>query len=227
MKRTALLLCCCLAAACGHSPDPIFYALSARQGNVVAARPLSIELRRPTLPSYLDRPHIVRRVTAERLDLAADERWAAPLEDMFGATLAENLAERLPNSVVYAEAGAISAVPDARVEVQVARFELGSDGTVQLLAEVSVRWAEAGQLPRTSRQALSATPASRSTADLVASMSFLLARLSDAIARTIESGPPVVPPRSAGPEAAAGPAALLAPKASPTAPLVPALPGAH
>jgi uncharacterized protein len=226
VRRTALLTGWLWLAACGHSPDPIFYALSARQGNVVTARPLSIELRRPTLPSYLDRPHIVRRVTPERLALAADERWAAPLEEMFGATLAENLGERLPNAAVYAEAGSISATADVRVEVQVARFEMGSDGAVQLSAEVAVRWSGISQVPRLSRQALSATPASQSTADLVACMSFLLARLSDAIARTIETGPPA-PLGSASAVPSATPATPEPALLTPPAPLGPGSQGAQ
>ena len=221
MKRTALGLCWVWLSACGHSPDPIFYALSARPGQVVAARPLSIELRRPALPSYLDRPHIVRRVTPERLELAADERWAAPLEDMFGATLAENLAERLPDASVYVEAGSISAVADVRVEVQVVRFELGSDGSVHLLAEVAVQWAGTKQATRLHRQALTAAPASQKTADLVASMSVLLASFADAVARAIEQGPPSGAGPSVPPTAPA--ASALAPTLAP-GPLPPGAP---
>jgi uncharacterized lipoprotein YmbA len=179
-------------AGCAGSPDPVFYALSSRQGAVQASQPLKIELRRPSLPGYLDRPHIVRRVTGERLELAADERWGAPLEAMVGGTLADDLAERLPSCIVFTEAGAVSSPADVRVEIEVSRFELTDDGSVKLLAEVAVHWTTPDGV-RVERQALSAHPSSRSTADLVRSMSELLGLLSDAIASSIRKGPPPAP----------------------------------
>jgi uncharacterized protein len=176
-------------AGCAGSPDPVFYALSPREGTVLASQPLKIEVRRPGLPGYLDRPHIVRRVTPERLELAADERWGAPLEAMVGGTLADNLAERLPSCMVYTEAGAVASPADVQVEVEVSRFELTADGSVKLLAEVAVHWTTPDGT-RIERHALSARPSSRSTADLVRSMSGLLGLLSDTIAAIIQKGSP-------------------------------------
>jgi uncharacterized lipoprotein YmbA len=106
---------------------------------------------------------------------------------MVGSTLADDLAERLPSCMVYAEAGAVSSPADVRVEVEVSRFELTDDGSVKLLAEVAVHWT-APDDTRVERHALSIRPGSRSTADLVESMSGLLGLLSDAIAGTIQKG---------------------------------------
>ncbi len=183
---------------CAGSPDPVFYALSSRPGQAVATQPLKIELRSPGLPGYLDRPHIVRRVTAERLDLAADERWGAPLDAMVGATLADDLAERLPSCVVYTETGALSAPADVRIEVAVSRFELTASGSVELAAEVAVRWTDP-DATRLKRSVLRARPATVRTPDLVASMSGMLAELADAIAAVIHEGRPATADRSTAP----------------------------
>lgn len=184
MKRAVAYLLAALLTACAHSPDQTFFALSAQSGAVVPSRPLKVELRRAGLPGYLDRPHIVRRATAERLELGGDERWGAPLDEMVGVTLAENLSQRLPQCVVFSDTGAISANADVRVEVQLFRFERSAEGEVLLVAEVAVH--STNDKPDVlQRFALHEKPASARTADIVASLSHLLAALSDGIAPLI------------------------------------------
>jgi uncharacterized lipoprotein YmbA len=126
----------------------------------------------------------VRRATAERLELGGDERWAAPLDEMVGAALAENLAQRLPNCVVFSDSGAISAAPDVRVEVQFFRFELTPNGKVTLSAEVAVH-STGAQPPILERFSLSKEPSSGRTSEIVESSSHLLAQLADGIAPLI------------------------------------------
>ena len=189
MNAAGSWMLACVLAACAHSPEPTFFALSARPGDARASeRPLKIELRRTTLPGYLDRPHIVRRATAEQLELAGDERWGAPLDEMVGATLAEDLAQRLPRSVVYTDDGAISAAPDVRVEVQIFRFERAPSGDVELLAEVAVH-PTASQRSITQRFALRTKPTSGQTSDVVSALSQLLGQLSQGIATMVVSVP--------------------------------------
>ena len=184
MTRALACLLALLLACCAHSPAQTFFALSAQPGARVPSRPLKVELRRAGLPGYLDRPHIVRRATAEQLELGGDERWGAPLDEMVGATLAENLSQRLPHCVVFSDAGAISAAADVRVEVQIFRFERTAEGDAVLLAEVAVH--SANDRPAVmQRFALHEKPASARTASIVASLSDLLAALSDGIAPLI------------------------------------------
>ena len=184
MKRLLCAAWLSTLGACAHSPEPTFFALSARQGSVVhAARSLKIELRHTALPGYLDRPHIVRRTTAEQLELGDDELWGAPLDEMVDATLAEDLAQRLPGSVVYQEGGAISSVPDARVEAQLLRFERTASGDVELLAQVAVHSGSAEASMQ--RFAFTQRPASGRTSDAVSSLSQLLGKLSDGISAMI------------------------------------------
>lgn len=173
-----------LLVACAHSPEPTYFALSAQNGKNLPSAVLKVELRRTGLPGYLDRPHIVHRATAERLELEGDERWGGSLDEMVGATLAENLAQRLPSCAVYSESGAISSLPDVQLEVQLFRFERNAQGSVELLAEVAVH-PRSSEPPAVQRFALSEKPASGRTAAVVATMSDLLGRLADGIAPLI------------------------------------------
>jgi uncharacterized lipoprotein YmbA len=101
-----------------------------------------------------------------------------------GATLAENLSQRLPSCVVFSDAGAISATADVRVEVQLFRFERTAAGDAVLLAEVAIHSTN-DKPDLIQRFALHDTPASGRTADVVTSLSRLLATLSDGIAPLI------------------------------------------
>jgi len=172
-------------SGCASSPEPQFYALFASRGGNFVSGPLQIQLRRPGLPGYLDRPQIVRQEQPGELELAGGERWGAPLEDMVGSILAQNLAERLPKARVFTESGGISSVPDAQLEVDIQRFELTGRGAVELVAQVAVHWPQALSAERLDRYAFSRVPKDRSTLQLVAQMSGLLADLADGIARSI------------------------------------------
>ncbi|HYQ26170.1 MAG TPA: PqiC family protein [Polyangiaceae bacterium] len=207
MLISALAFC---SVCCAGSPDPVFYALSSQSGRALASPPLRIEMRRAGLPGYLDRPHIVRRASAERLELAADERWGSPLDVMVSSTLADDLGARLPGCVVFSEEGAITTTADVRVEVEITRFELDATGTVQLQAGSAVRFNGGTDAVRSSHHAFSIRPASKSTADLVASMSRALAQLADALAQAVIRGAPT----------AVGESLESAPRQRATAPVV-------
>ncbi len=175
-----------LASGCAHSPEPLFYALSARPGAPHRTAPLVIELERPSLPPYLDRQHIVRRATRERLDLGGDQRWAAPLDELTTNALAEDLAARLPSSFVLTEGRGIQMTADVRVGLEITRFELDEQGRLELDALVALRTSAAEPRPLLRHEHLVSSPSAGDTAGTVAGMSELLARLADAIAGTIE-----------------------------------------
>jgi len=102
--------------------------------------------------------------------------------------LAEDLEQRLPGSSVFTEDGSITAAPDATVEVDVRRFDVGATGGVNLVAEVAVLQAGQGHPASTSRAVtLSEAPKDETTTSFVAAMSDLLGQLADQVAALLRS----------------------------------------
>jgi uncharacterized lipoprotein YmbA len=199
MKLRSLLGAWLMASAvagihCASSPEPQFYTLFPHEGRTWVGEPLEVQLGRPGLPGYLDRPQIVRHEQPGKLEFSGADRWGAPLDGMIGSILVQNLAQRLPSASVYGESGAISSSPDALVEVDIQRFELTERGSVELVAQVAVHWPKADAPARIHRYTLSRSPTSRSTTRLVTEMSGLLAELASAIAETLRAGPSPSPP---------------------------------
>lgn len=185
---------CIEILGCGSSPNATFYALSAENGATQACAPHDIKIRRPGLAGYLDRPEIVRRIVDFRLSTIPNDRWGEPLDAMVARVLALDIEQRLPRSITFTEDGSITADADATVEIDLQRFDGGSDGNVILLAKVAVTLGTM-QAPSTSRTiALREKPREATTSALVATMSDLLAQLADYIAggicRSVHEGSP-------------------------------------
>ncbi|MBC7800644.1 MAG: membrane integrity-associated transporter subunit PqiC, partial [Gemmatimonadaceae bacterium] len=129
-----------LAAACAGcaSAELAYYTLAPVPGPVSSGGPRLVELRRPGLAGYLDRPEIVRASGTYSLRLAGTERWGEPFGDLVARILAENLNLRLPGSSVFTSSGSISAEANATVELDIQRFDADAAGQVMLLAQVAV-----------------------------------------------------------------------------------------
>lgn len=185
MKHAARILLV-LLTGCGSSPIPDFYTLYPEPGEPARNVSLQIEIRRPGLPGYLDRPNIVRRVESGRLDISGTERWGHDLGELVGSTVARNLTQRLPESTIYTESGAISTSPDLVVEIDLQRFEATGDGVVRLDVQVALHRAGSSRAI-VKRYELSKERESDDTEGMVAAMSDLLAELSEGMAESIAS----------------------------------------
>lgn len=97
---------------------------------------------------------------------------------MMSRILVQELTQRLPGSVVYADRGAISTKPDATVEINIQRLDLDRSGAVLLAAQIAVE----GRGTSARGASLSVPPADQTTAALVAAMSSATAQLADAVA---------------------------------------------
>lgn len=150
--------------------------------------PRLVELRRIGLAGYLDRPELVRNDTDYRLSIGGKDRWGEPLGDLVARVLAEDLNTRLPGSSVFTSAGAISADPDATVELDLQRFDSDGTGQVVLLAQVAVERGRGRGRAATQTVRLTVKPAGPTTTDLVAAMSGALAQLADQVAGMLRGG---------------------------------------
>ncbi len=147
---------------------------------------LAIELVDLHIPQYLQRYHLVTRNSENRLRFSEGNQWAESLRKNLLRTLAINLAGRLSTIDIGTPLNRSVSLPDYRIRVHIARFELDRYGKVQLTA----RW----QLSNTDEKELGIYVASLQSDEqiekgdydqIVADMQDLFARLCDQIAASI------------------------------------------
>src|SRR6516164_8213493 len=136
MRRAALVLAAVLTAC--SSPSPVLYTIAPVQGQVQTAAPKVIALQQVSIARYLERSEIVRSSENYRLDVMSNDWWGEPLSAMLARVLIEELGQRLPQSTVIGESGAVSASPDATVELNVQRLDEDAAGNLILQAQASV-----------------------------------------------------------------------------------------
>jgi uncharacterized protein len=182
-RRALLPAACWLLASCASS-SPVLYTLEVPPGPVRRSGPRVIELRSIGLARYLERSQIVRSSENFRLDVIPNDWWGEPLDTMIGRTLARALTQRLPGSTVYLENGAISAEPDATVQVNVQRLDQDASGAIRLVAQYAV----VRRTSDTRGVTLEVPTRGAATADLVAAMSDAIGQLADRIAAALAAG---------------------------------------
>jgi uncharacterized lipoprotein YmbA len=141
------------------------------------------------LPKHLDRPQIATFASANRLEVAEFDRWAEPLADNFARVLAENLSILVPTNRAYLEPVRRTMPVDYQVSVDVTRFGVMPDRSVQLVAVWSV--ISAGERGRSVSQGFRHVEpvVGDGYEPMVAAMSNAVAALSRTIATTIQRLP--------------------------------------
>lgn len=194
-RRRMLLGLTLLPAACSSS-NPNLYTLAAEPGPTRTGAPARIELRAIALARYLDRSQIVRSSEDYRLDVLGNDWWGEPLDAMLSRVLVQDLTQRLPESTVFAENGAVSAPPEASIELNVLRMDEDRAGALLLLAQVAVTRGGATAVTRNLRFAV--PPAGPGTPALVAAISRAVAQLADALAGMLASSHSATMPSRSG-----------------------------
>lgn len=134
------LLAGCLSL--GPRPERTrYYVLEAEASPADPARPPlpALGVGPVQLPAYLDRPEIVTRAGPGRLELAAVDHWAAPLDVLLPGVLAEDLRAAVPAREVLGWPWPVGTSPEWSVSVDVLRFDGEPDGTAVLEARWVVR----------------------------------------------------------------------------------------
>lgn len=127
-----------LAGGCASTPSSRFYTLGVLSAPVrdSAAQPLDrglvLGIGPIRFPDYLERPGIVTRTNANRIDIAEFDLWAGSLKEDFTRVVAENLSVLLETEkiVLYPYTGSIAT--SFRVIINVDRFE-GTQGKAAYL----------------------------------------------------------------------------------------------
>ena len=117
-----LALMAAALAAC-TSPDPVLYTLASAPGTVQTGGPRVVLVQQIAIAHYLERSQIVRSSENYRLDVMSNDWWGEPLNAMLSRVLIEELGQRLPRTTVIADNGAVSARPDATIELNIQRLD--------------------------------------------------------------------------------------------------------
>jgi uncharacterized lipoprotein YmbA len=124
-------------ASCS-SPNPVLYTIAPVPGSVQSGGPKVVVLHQIAIARYLERSQIVRSSENYRLDVMSNDWWGEPLGAMLSRVLIEELGQRLPQSTVIGENGAVTASPDATVELNLQRLDEDASGNLILQAQASV-----------------------------------------------------------------------------------------
>lgn len=182
---TTLCLAVALLAGCSSSPKVTFYTLNVAATNEASAPALnSVAIGSITLPDLLDRPQLVVRTSANRVEILETHRWAESLKSEIPRIIASDLGILLKPARVstYPQNAGLEA--DYRVLLDIQRFEMTAGEGVSLEALWSVRRSNGG-VPKTGRTVVS-EPASAVGYDaLVAAQSRALAVVSRDLAQAL------------------------------------------
>ena len=184
--KLAVLALAAVLTACS-SPSPVLYTIAPVQGRVQAGGPKVIALQQISTARFLERSEIVRSSENYRLDVMSNDWWGEPLGAMLSRVLVEELGQRLPQSTVFAESGAVSASPDATIELNLQRLDEDAAGDLVLQAQASVSFkGRPGQALRNFRFVV--TPPATGVQGEVTAISMAVGQLADGISSMLVTG---------------------------------------
>jgi uncharacterized lipoprotein YmbA len=178
-------------AACATSAPTRYYTLNPIPPTVTAASRTgdSVWIARVIVPKTLDRTQLVRRVSANRLDVSENNRWAAPLDDMVRRVLSQDLATRLPENMVIQPDEPLSLGRLRRITVDLGTFESDLDGHIVLNVQWTVESSDNAEMQLRRDEHISVDGGSGIPDAVSAGMSRALAILADRMAAALDSAP--------------------------------------
>lgn len=182
-------------ASCGTPPQERFFTLASDPAPVLSARTadtaMSILVGPVTVPDLVDRPQFVVRAAANRVEIAEQARWAAPLKTEIPRVIADHLGRLIPGSSAMTSSSRGMTAPDYRVVIDIQRFDSAPGDGATIEAAWMVRAREGASL---GGRSLVREPSAGSYDELVLAHSRALSVVSRDIADAIGS----LRPRSAG-----------------------------
>lgn len=175
------------ASGCGRSLGVNFYTLAAIAPEAASSTttPHAVAVGPVTLPELVDRPQLVIRFDANRVEIIETHRWAEPLKSEITRIPAENLARLLRPSLVSAYNQRASLGEEDRVIVDILRFESVPGEGVEIDALWAVRHSAVGATPRKGRSLVQEPAGGTDYESLVAEHGRALAAISRDISQAL------------------------------------------
>jgi uncharacterized protein len=178
-----------IALAACSSPSPELYTIAPVPGVQQRASPKVVVLQQIGLERYLERLQIVRSSEDYKLDVMANDWWGEPLGAMLSRVLVDELQQRLPQSVVISEVGAVSAPADATVTLNIQRMDKDASGNLILSAQAGIIFKGRAATPVLRNFRFSVTPDSPRIPGEVAAISAAVGQLADGLAAMLVARP--------------------------------------
>ena len=170
------------------STSPALYTIAPVNGAVQQSAPKVIVLQQLGLERYLERSQIVRSSENYRLDIMENDWWGEPLSAMLSRILVAELGQRLPQSTVLSEVGAVSAPADATITLNIQRLDEDASGNLILQAESGINF-KGHSAPVLRGFRFTIPPPSRGTPGEVAAISAAVGQLADGLEAMLVAGP--------------------------------------
>jgi uncharacterized lipoprotein YmbA len=170
------------------SPPPVLYSIAPVDGTPQSGGPKVILLQQIALARYLERSQIVRSSENYQLDVMTNDWWGEPLGAMLSRVLVEELGQRLPQSVVLSENGAVSSPADATIELNLRRLDEDAAGELVLTAQTGVNF-KGHNTPVLRSFHFVVQPKAQGVPAEVAAISAAIGQLADGLASVLVAGP--------------------------------------
>jgi uncharacterized protein len=137
------------------------------------------------IPPYLDRPEIVTRAAANRLELSKEDRWGESVQNGFTSAMERDLAAQAgtENIIIFPWYNTVHI--DMQVQIDVYRFETDSQGIAHLSAKWTLLDSTGKNILYTVECTLTQQSKPGDTTDSVAALSRTIGDLSGQIANMI------------------------------------------
>jgi uncharacterized lipoprotein YmbA len=187
-RRYLLAVGMTIALAGCSSPNPVLYTIAPIQGAEHAGGPHIIVLQQIGLERYLDRSEIVQSSENYRLNIMSNDWWGEPLTAMLSRILIAELGQRLRQSTILADSGAVSSSPDATIQLNVQRLDEDASGSVILQAQAGVQF-KGQKAPVLRAFRFVVIPPAAGVPGEVAAISTALGQLADGVASMLVARP--------------------------------------
>jgi uncharacterized protein len=168
-------------AGCASAPTH-YYRLAVVPGSVSNGSPIRIGIRSINIPGYLGQTGIAKAGGDYEFSTYPNDIWVEPLDTMLQDVTVQEMAQRLPEAVVFASNGSIRATADVLVETNVLRFDPDASGNIMLTAQFSLKSGSDYHTWLVQTYTGSTQPAGAAVTDIVAAMSALWAKFIDQLA---------------------------------------------